>query len=338
MFFKRALVALFAAWTISVAANPVADPLPDDIYLPDLRLSPREVQDLKDNQKFPPGYVHKMVTFGTGEDTTTVPIVEADPDMLLDDEKGMKARSLAPRGSCFSFPMPSSGCMIDYCWIDSGGHTYSAAITIRGSNGQSNPSSVTSNDPANLSLNNVFNDGYNDRISCGENIAYTIGNVVRDWCVDSKLGVSICDNVASNDICLRNLYTTLDASITAADTEAQRLRCFGHILNLVAQTFLYGDDIASFKLQSEAYDMLERVEENLEPWRAKGLVRKLYNSVKFIRPSPQCTEAFKAYAREQEEIDTYKLTEESTAEIEVIQNNATRWYSTYMVIERALVQ
>jgi hypothetical protein len=172
----------------------------------------------------------------------------------------------------------------------------------------------------------------------GENIAYTIRNVVRDWGIDGKLGVSICDNAASNDVCLRNLYTTLDASITRADTEARRMRCFGHILNLVAQAFLYGDDAASFELQSEAYDMLERVEEDLEHWRAKGPVGKLHNIVKFIRASPQRTEAFKTHAREQEEIDSYKLAEESTAELEVIQNNDTRWNSTYMMIERALVK
>ncbi|KAM6505490.1 hypothetical protein FSOLCH5_15500 [Fusarium solani] len=172
----------------------------------------------------------------------------------------------------------------------------------------------------------------------GENIAYTIRNVVRDWGIDSKLGVSICDNATSNDVCLRSLYTTLDASMTRADTEARRMRCFGHILNLVAQAFLYGDDAASFELQSEAYGMLERVEEDLEHWRAKGPVGKLHNIVRFIRASPQRTEAFKAHAREQEEADIYKLAEESTAELEVIQNNATRWNSTYMMIERALIK
>ncbi|SCO91193.1 uncharacterized protein FRV6_15321 [Fusarium oxysporum] len=172
----------------------------------------------------------------------------------------------------------------------------------------------------------------------GENIAYTVRNVVRDWGIDRKIGVSICDNAASNDVCLRNFYTNLDASITRADAEARRMRCFGHILNLVAQAFLYGDDATSFELQSEAYGMLERVEEDLEHWRAKGPVGKLHNIVKFIRASPQRTEAFKAHAREQEEADIYKLAEESTAELEVIQNNATRWNSTYMMIERALVK
>ncbi|KAF4337460.1 hypothetical protein FBEOM_8660, partial [Fusarium beomiforme] len=69
-----------------------------------------------------------------------------------------------------------------------------------------------------------------------------------------------------------------------------------------------------------------------------GPVGKLHNIVKFIRASPQRTEAFKTHAREQEEVDSYKLAEESTAELEVIQNNATRWNSTYMMIERALVK
>ncbi|KAH7471327.1 hypothetical protein FOMA001_g12965 [Fusarium oxysporum f. sp. matthiolae] len=172
----------------------------------------------------------------------------------------------------------------------------------------------------------------------GENIAYTVRNVVRDWGIDRKIGVSICDNAASNDVCLRNFYTNLDASITQADAEVRRMRCFGHIFNFVAQAFLHGDDAAFFELQSEAYGMLEWVEEDLEHWRAQGLVGKLHNIVKFIRASPQRTEAFKAHAREQEEADIYKLAKESTAELEVIQNNATRWNSTYMMIERALVK
>uniref|UniRef100_A0A0D2YIE2 HAT C-terminal dimerisation domain-containing protein n=1 Tax=Fusarium oxysporum (strain Fo5176) TaxID=660025 RepID=A0A0D2YIE2_FUSOF len=58
-----------------------------------------------------------------------------------------------------------------------------------------------------------------------------------------------------------------------------------------------------------------------------------------FHPSLSATHrSFKAHAREQEEVDTYKLAEESTAEAEVIQNNATRWNSTYMMIERALVK
>jgi hypothetical protein len=151
---------LFAAF---VAATPSPNPDFDDSHLPDLRLSRDEVQALKEAQIHPPGYVQKYITFGNGSDAVTVPIVEADVDILLDDEQGVKARSLASRGgsiSCMSFPTPRSGCMIDYCWRDDEGVIYSRAITITGSNGQSNPISVTSNDPANLGFNEVFNDGY----------------------------------------------------------------------------------------------------------------------------------------------------------------------------------
>ncbi|KAI8402294.1 hypothetical protein FOFC_17601 [Fusarium oxysporum] len=133
-------------------------------------------------------------------------------------------------------------------------------------------------------------------------------------------------------------YRVHYASVTQADTEARRTRCFGHILDLVAQNLLHGDNAASFELQSEASGMLEQAEEDLEHWRAKGPVGKLHNIVKFIRASPQRTEAFKAYAMEQEEADIYKLAKESTAELEVIQNNATRWNSTYMMIERGLIK
>jgi hypothetical protein len=116
------------------------------------------------------------------------------------------------------------------------------------------------------------------------------------------------------------------------------MRCFSHILNLVTQAFLYGNDAASFELQSEAYDILERVKEDLEHWQAKGPVGKLHNIIKFIRASLQRTEAFKAHTREQEEVDTYKLSEESTAKLKVIQNNATRQNSTYIIIKHALVK
>lgn len=84
--------------------------------------------------------------------------------------------------------------------------------------------------------------------------------------------------------------------------------------------------------------MLDQVAEDLEHWRAKGPVGKLHKIIRFIGASPQRTEAFTAHAREQEEAEIYKLAEESTAELEVIQNNMTRWTSTYMMIERAMIK
>ncbi|KFA70228.1 hypothetical protein S40285_09426 [Stachybotrys chlorohalonatus IBT 40285] len=63
--------------------------------------------------------------------------------------------------------------------------------------------------------------------------------------------------------------------------------------------------------------------------------RKLHNIVKFIRSSSQCSEYFKRIAHEQE-YKGYYLCKESTAELELVLNNDTRWNSTYIMIERAL--
>ncbi|EGU86083.1 hypothetical protein FOXB_03400 [Fusarium oxysporum f. sp. conglutinans Fo5176] len=74
---------------------------------------------------------------------------------------------------------------------------------------------------------------------------------------------------------------------------------------------------------------------DLGHWRTKGPIGKLRNIVKFIRSLPQRSEQFKRIAREQN-YEGYRLCEESTAELEVVMNNETRWNSTYMMIERAL--
>jgi hypothetical protein len=112
------------------------------------------------------------------------------------------------------------------------------------------------------------------------------------------------------------------------------MRCFGHILNLVAQAFLYGDDGDSFEREGDIYNIRGDQEGEQDHWRAKGPIGKLHNIAKFIRASPQRTEAFKRYAKELE--DQYQISGESTWELEVIQNNSTRWNSTYMMIDRAI--
>jgi hypothetical protein len=168
----------------------------------------------------------------------------------------------------------------------------------------------------------------------GENLAHTLEKVVRDWDIQDRVGTVISDNATNNDTCLKYLYPRLDSSMTLIDVQERRMRCFGHILNLVARAFLYGDDADSFELQSLALEVLQREEDDLQHWRRKGPVGKLHNVIRFIRASPQRSEAFKRIAHEVGEEEFY-LHDESTAELEVIQNNETRWNSTYLMIERA---
>ena len=106
----------------------------------------------------------------------------------------------------------------------------------------------------------------------------------------------------------------------ANDIKHRRIRCYGHILNLAARGFLYGDNFESF--EREAWDN-ERADDQPDQdnayWRQRGAIGKLHNIVKFIRASPQRSERFKAIAKEVEaEVEDYRLYETSTAELELV--------------------
>ncbi|KAJ0122841.1 hypothetical protein HZ326_31574, partial [Fusarium oxysporum f. sp. albedinis] len=172
----------------------------------------------------------------------------------------------------------------------------------------------------------------------GENLAVTLGQVVREWKIEDRVGTVISDNASSNDSCLLNFYGDLDAEMGPADVRVRRMRCYEHILNLVARPFLYGEDFEAFEAESQVFNFLGRHEDDLRHWRKKGPVGKLHNVVKFIRSSPQRCELFKRISRENDEAQEYLLAGESTAELEVVMNNDTRWNSTYLMISRALVK
>ncbi|EGU87630.1 hypothetical protein FOXB_01850 [Fusarium oxysporum f. sp. conglutinans Fo5176] len=156
----------------------------------------------------------------------------------------------------------------------------------------------------------------------GENLAGSLIDIVHEWEIEGRVGCAISDNMTANDTCLYYMYQRLDPSMRPVDIKARRMRCYGHTLNLVARAFLFGKDAESFELESDINGMRGLVEQDLDHWRTKGPIGKLRN-------------IFKRVAREQD-YEGYRLCEESTAELEVVMNNETRWNSTYMMIERAL--
>ncbi|EAQ91954.1 hypothetical protein CHGG_00189 [Chaetomium globosum CBS 148.51] len=134
----------------------------------------------------------------------------------------------------------------------------------------------------------------------------------------------------------RPIYRSLDPTITDRDIKARRMRCFGHVLNLVVQAFLFGQDATCFERDAYTLSLWSDDEAELAHWRAKGPVGKLHNIVKFIRASPQRSEAFRQHAKEAQTSDDYLLSEEPTWDLGLKQDNSTRWNSTYLMIERAV--
>jgi len=74
-----------------------------------------------------------------------------------------------------------------------------------------------------------------------KNIAEVVGEVLQDYSImPSQIGCFILDNAANNDTCITALAKTYEWGKNEVYT--RRLRCFGHIINLVVQAFLFGSD------------------------------------------------------------------------------------------------
>ncbi|KAK6860864.1 hypothetical protein PG995_004500 [Apiospora arundinis] len=156
--------------------------------------------------------------------------------------------------------------------------------------------------------------------------------------VVDRIGVVIADNASNNDTCLQEFFQILDPSIQGYEAEERRIRCYGHILNLVGRAFLYGEDSEAFEQESQAIEQFGHLDDILRFWRRKGPVGKLHNIVKWVRSSPQRSEYFQRCIEEDLDESSFTLHRESTHELELVLNNETRWNSTYLMIDRAILK
>ena len=164
----------------------------------------------------------------------------------------------------------------------------------------------------------------------GENMAEIVGQVIKDYEIEDRLGYFVLDNADSNDKCVEHLFKQLNNPRLLP--EQRRLRCMGHIINLAAQAFLLGEappQVFEAELviaqQSKDVEAKER-----ELWQKKGPLGKLHNIVKFIRRTPQRRQAFAAI----QSVDGFN--DKRADKLGVKSDNATRWNSAYDMIHRAI--
>ncbi|THX67806.1 hypothetical protein D6D08_06550 [Aureobasidium pullulans] len=119
----------------------------------------------------------------------------------------------------------------------------------------------------------------------GTNIADTIAEIISRFSLDEKIGFFVADNASNNDTCISAL-----ANEFHFDAVQRRLRCAGHIFNLVARALLWGVDEDAFLIELAG---VEVTEQELECWRARGPIGKVRNTIVYIRASPQRNEEFK---------------------------------------------
>ena len=150
----------------------------------------------------------------------------------------------------------------------------------------------------------------------GENMAEMVGIILTDFSIDRNLGYFNADNASNNNTLVLCLDNDLMVNGFEWPHQQYRLRCLGHIINLVMQTFLFGK-------HPEA-DMQHKDlpgEEDLKAWKKYGALGKLHAIVTYIYSSPQRRGIFRA----------------RSPKLNLIRDNSTRWTSWCDAIERALI-
>ena len=113
----------------------------------------------------------------------------------------------------------------------------------------------------------------------GINIADGVSKVLDDFEILNKIGFFVLDNASNNDTAVDALAETY-----GFDAIKRRLRCSGHIINLIARHLLFGVDPDLFEMEDQ---MPKNIKESLRHWRKNGPVGKLHNLVVWTYSSPQ---------------------------------------------------
>ena len=164
----------------------------------------------------------------------------------------------------------------------------------------------------------------------GENQAELIIKIIQDYDITAKLGFFVMDNADNNDTALAAIFKEIRPDLLPRIKE-RRIRCAAHVINLVAQAFLCSNDEAAYEYAEDIDPQLLMAEKHaLDTWRRIGPIGKLHNIVHYIRKTPQRRQDWLATTHYLGQLDA------PGKQLMVIQNNKTRWNSTYKMIERGI--
>jgi hypothetical protein len=136
-----------------------------------------------------------------------------------------------------------------------------------------------------------------------------------------NLGYFVLDNALNNDTTLKELGQSM-----GFDLKEKRLRCMGHIFNLIAESYLYGQDASTFD------DTFKEAgpEKRRQLWRQRGELGKLHNLVAHVMASGKRSDIFTALQ------ETENIGKAEGKRWKLVLDGGIRWNSTYLMIRRAL--
>jgi hypothetical protein len=119
------------------------------------------------------------------------------------------------------------------------------------------------------------------------NVALTLSSILHYFKLHSTFGHAITDNASKNEACINLLSAEL-----SIPRGKRHVFYISYIINLVAQTMLFGDDPKAFE---DSLITVTTEEVELHNWRRYGPISKLYNLIRYINHSTNRRDAFKQY-------------------------------------------
>ncbi|KAM4066750.1 transposase-like protein [Hirsutella rhossiliensis] len=156
----------------------------------------------------------------------------------------------------------------------------------------------------------------------GENLADRVSEIIHEYGLEDCIGYFVTDNAESNDTCLEDLGVEF-----GFNKQHRRLRCCGHIINLVARSILFGADPDAFEEDCQAH---KEIRDEMKLWRSEGPIGKLHNIVHWVQRSGQRIEKL----HKLQLIENTALNLEDKTTYDVISDNATRWNSSEAMMQR----
>lgn len=154
----------------------------------------------------------------------------------------------------------------------------------------------------------------------GKNIASLVTTILTTYQLQNRLGFCIMDNASDNNTALEAIEQFLFDLGIHWNGKAHRLRCLGHVISLIANAFTENKPLKSKRVRRQKGTPKVKWERPIDA------ITKLHIIIVFIMITSQRIEEFKA-------INT--TTDE--AFLLPIQENLTRWFSTYLMLLRALI-
>ncbi|OAQ57863.1 restless-like transposase [Pochonia chlamydosporia 170] len=163
----------------------------------------------------------------------------------------------------------------------------------------------------------------------GENIAAQILEILESYEILDRVGYITLDNAGNMDTATEQIAEAL-----GIDPKKRRVRCFGHVLNLVVKALLFGHKAEALEAEVDGGPGVDAAQHEI--WRKKGPVGKLHNLVHWIHRSDKLTYHLRALQEEFfQHSDNLKI--QAKKPVDVVLDNQTRWLSTLYMIRRGLM-